>query len=93
MEHVNMVYFDDKLLQPNIVPPEFLRVVFDLPPEPEEHSAMDFCFHCNKKKEGHKSMMVSGIASMHNTARKIARGHTGRFTRGHVVIKRKRRML
>ena len=55
----NMVYFDDKLLQPYIVPPEFLRVVFDLPPEPE-HSTMDFCFHCNKKKEGHKSMMVCG---------------------------------
>ena len=40
----NMVYFDDKLLQPIIAPPECLRVVFDLPPEPE-HLTMDFCFH------------------------------------------------
>jgi hypothetical protein len=30
----NIVYFDDKSLQPCIVPPEYIRVVFDLPPEP-----------------------------------------------------------
>jgi hypothetical protein len=56
----NIVYFDDKSLQPCIVPPEYIRVVFDLPPEPE-YLTMDFCFHCNKKKkECQKAMMVCG---------------------------------
>jgi len=54
----NMVYFDDKLLQPCIVPPRLLRIVFDLPPEPQ-HSTMDFCFQCKQKQEG-KSLMVCG---------------------------------
>ena len=55
---VNMVYFDDKLVQPCIVPPEYLRIAFDLPPEPE-HATMDFCFHCKQKKDG-ESLNVCG---------------------------------
>ena len=89
----NMVYFDDKLLQPYLVPPVYLRVVFDLPPEPE-HPTMDFCFHCMKKKDGQKSMMVCGHCKyVQYCSKDCPRGLTGVSTRGHVVISKNRRRL